>query len=502
MRAALTAVLSLDPGAAALEFKRVWRSWGEVAATIDSVEGLLEAMAFPAGGRVGVLLRNDADIACALMAVLRSERCLVSFNSQAPENKLQTDFAAAEVPVLIATAADWARPGLQTAAQNHGTAAIAVENGVTRTLLAGLPASWTRPSAPGIAIEMLTSGTTGSPKRIPLARRNFDQALAGAASFERDRSAHSAPRLRGGVQIVSAPLCHIAGIFGLMNNILSGRKVCLLEKFTVEDFREAVVRHRPKVAGAPPAALRMLLDANIPREDFSSLVAYRTGTAPLDPVLADEFYERYGVPVLQNYGATEFAGGVAGWTIEEFKEFWRAKRGAVGRLNRGIEGRVVDPDTGEVLAVGAEGLLELRGANIDDGVSWVRTTDLAVFDADAFLWIRGRHDGAIIRGGFKVLPGDIQQVLHQHPAVLEAAVVGISDRRLGQVPVAAWIGRAGADVPSESELRDWLRERLVPYQVPVRIRQVDELPRTPSMKISLPALRAMFESNSDPATAF
>src|SRR5436305_1776804 len=81
------------------------------------------------------------------------------------------------------------------------------------------------------------------------------------ASYEKGRAPGAPPRLRSGVQIVTAPLAHIAGITGLMNNLLAGRKVCLIERFTVEGFRDAVVRHRPKVAGAPPSALRMLLDA-------------------------------------------------------------------------------------------------------------------------------------------------------------------------------------------------------------------------------------------------
>jgi acyl-CoA synthetase (AMP-forming)/AMP-acid ligase II len=493
MKEALAAVLALDPAAPALEFRGLWRSWGELGDTIDRIERALEAVDLPSDARVGVLLRNHADIACALMAIFRSERCLVSFNAAAPDDKLAADIAGYPTPVFIAAAEDWRRPGLREAAEAQGAAVIAVDDGVARLLSPGLPSTWARPSAPGVAIEMLTSGTTGAPKRIPLARRNFEKALAGAASFEKGRGEGEGARLRPGVQIVSAPLGHIAGVFGLMNNVLAGRKVCLLEKFTVDGFRDAVVRHRPKVAGAPPAALRMLLDADIPREDFASLVAYRTGTAPLDPALADEFYARYGVPVLQNYGATEFAGGVAGWTLDDFKQSWAAKRGAVGRLNPGIEGRVVDPESGEALASGAEGLLELRGANIADGASWVRTTDLAVLDSDGFLWIKGRHDGAIIRGGFKILPDDVLKALHDHPAVREAAVVGIADRRLGQVPVAAWIARAGVAAPAEAELREWLRARLLPYQVPVSIRQVEELPRTPSLKVSQPALRALFE---------
>jgi acyl-coenzyme A synthetase/AMP-(fatty) acid ligase len=240
----------------------------------------------------------------------------------------------------------------------------------------------------------------------------------------------------------------------------------------------------------------MLLDADIPKEDFASLVAYRTGTAPLDPDLADAFYERYGIPVLQNYGATEFAGGVAGWTLDDFKAHWTKKRGSVGRLNKGAEARVVDPDSGAELAAGEEGLLELRAPNIGDGRGWVRTTDLATIDADRFLWIRGRHDGAIIRGGFKILPDDVVGALQSHPAVREAAVTGIEDARLGTVPVAAWIARAHVDPPAEDELRAWLKEKLLPYQVPVRLLRVAELPRTPSLKVSQPDLKALFEAEA------
>lgn len=343
---------------------------------------------------------------------------------------------------------------------------------------------------------MLSSGTTGTPKRIPLSVRKFEKALLGAASYEKGRSEGEPQRLRSGVQLVTAPLAHISGMTGVMNNVLAGRKICLIEKFSVAVFRDAVVRHRPKVAGAPPAALRMLLDADLPKEDLSSLLAYRTGTAPLDPDLADAFYEKYGIPVLQNYGATEFAGGVAGWTIDDFRNHWKAKRGSVGRLNRSVEARIVDPDSGTEMAEGETGLLELRGGNIGNGGEWLRTTDLATLDGDRFLWIKGRHDGAIIRGGFKILPDDVIKAIESHPSVREAAVTGLPDRRLGQVPVAAYILKAGAPPIEEKAFKAFLKEQLMPYQVPVRLLQLEEMPRTPSMKVSQPALRELFAADT------
>ena len=502
LAAAIAQVLAIDPDASALEFQGEWRSWGALAAAKDEVDRALEAAGIGEGKRVGVLLRNHGDMVPVLLALFSTRRCLASLNAVSPDNKLAQDLATAHPPVLVGLAEDWRRPGLLEAAERIGAAVIAVEAGVARRLQDGDPTLWTNADAPGVAIEMLSSGTTGEPKRVPLPQSNLEKALAGAASYEKGRDADAAPRLRSGVQIVTAPLAHIAGVTGVMNNLLAGRQICLIERFTVEAFRDAVVRHRPKVAGAPPSALRMILDANVPKEDFASLVAYRTGTAPLDPDVADAFYERYGVPVLQNYGATEFAGGVAGWTLDDFKAHWKDKRGAVGRLNKGVEAHIVDPESGAELPSGSVGLLELRAPNVGDGKAWVRTTDLAVIDADRFLYIKGRHDGAIVRGGFKILPDDILKVIQAHPAVREAAVIGLPDRRLGEVPVAAWVARADQAPPSEMELKAWLKERLLPYQVPVRILQMEEMPRTPSMKVSQPQLRALFEADqSDRATS-
>jgi acyl-CoA synthetase (AMP-forming)/AMP-acid ligase II len=486
-------VLAIDPAAPALEFDGVWQDWGTLDARSQAICAALEQIGVAENSRVGVLLRNQGDLVPVLLALFRSGRCLASLNAVSPDAKLAEDIVDAAAPVLIAVASDWDREALVTAARAAGSAMIAVAGDGTSVLAAEIASDLQRRLAPGVAIEMLSSGTTGKPKRIPLPRRNLEKALAGAASYEKGRDVNAPPRLRSGVQIVTAPLAHIAGITGLMNNLLAGRKVCLIERFTVEAFRDAVVRHRPKVAGAPPSALRMILDADVPQEDFASLVAYRTGTAPLDPDLADAFYQRYGIPVLQNYGATEFAGGVAGWTLEDFHAYWNAKRGSVGRLNKGVEAHIVDPENGAELGAGEQGLLELRAPNVADGQTWVRTTDLAEIDPDGFLYIRGRHDGAIVRGGFKILPDDVLKVIQAHPAVREASIVGIKDRRLGEVPVAAWIARAGAEVPGEETLKAWLKERLLPYQVPVRLLCVEDLPRTPSLKPSLPGVRALFE---------
>jgi acyl-CoA synthetase (AMP-forming)/AMP-acid ligase II len=212
----------------------------------------------------------------------------------------------------------------------------------------------------------------------------------------------------------------------------------------------------------------------------------------VDPVIIDAFLERYGVPILVQYGATEFAGGVAGWTIKDFHAFYAAKRGSVGRIHHNIEARVVDPESGKVLPFGATGILELRGSQLGDPAKWVRTTDRATLDADSFLWINGREDNAINRGGFKIHPDSIARVIAEHPAIKEAVVVGIPDRRLGEVPVAVMTLNPGAAAPELSELRAYLSEKLLPYQVPASFKFVAEIPRTPLLKPSAPDIKQLF----------
>jgi long-chain acyl-CoA synthetase len=500
LAALVRGVLKLDPQAQAMEYEQRWRTWGDLDRIVAAVDEALADAGLGKGARIGGMLRNHPLVGAALLSVITREQCVVTLNAALPDERLAEDIRALKPPALVGLERDWARPAVRAAAAeigcvglllaDDGEQSVRLVEGLERASGAGLVRE-----APGVAIDMLTSGTTGRPKRIPLTAQAFEKAVVGAGVYD-GRKPGDPPRLRGGVQILCQPFAHISGLFGLFNCVAAGRASSVLERFAVEPFVDAVRRHRPPVASAPPSALRMILDAQTPKADLASLKVFRVGTAPLPADLADEFHDRYGIPVLQNYGATEFAGGVAGWTLADFRKHPRDKRGSVGRLNPGVEARVVDPETGASLPLGEEGLLELRSQQLGDGVSWMRTTDLAVLDADGFLWIKGRADNAIIRGGFKVFPDDVVKALEGHPAVREAAVVGLADPRLGQVPAAAFIVRAGVEPPSEDGLRTFLRERLAPYQVPARFMQVADFPRTPSLKVSQPDLKALFEGGA------
>jgi acyl-CoA synthetase (AMP-forming)/AMP-acid ligase II len=156
---------------------------------------------------------------------------------------------------------------------------------------------------------------------------------------------------------------------------------------------------------------------------------------------------------------------------------------------------VVD-DNGVPLGADRPGLLEVKPGQLGPSAEWMRTTDLARIDSDGFLWILGRADQAIIRGGFKVMPDEIRAALESHPAVRGAAVVGRPDERLGETPVAMVELRNAVDTAT---LVEFLRSRLARYEVPADIAIVDQIPRTPSGKADLGAVRAFFTQPADHA---
>jgi long-chain acyl-CoA synthetase len=333
---------------------------------------------------------------------------------------------------------------------------------------------------------MLTSGTTGPPKRIDLTYDMLARSVMGGDP------ANSTPptQLRSGVAIVNAPLVHIGGVFRVLQCVTEARPLVLLERFELDKWADAVRRHQPRAVSLVPAALRMVLHSDLTRDDLASIRAVTSGTAPLSADDADSFTEKFGIPVLTSYAATEFGGGVAGWTLADRQKYWRSKRGSVGRATLGAQLRVVD-DEGVPLGTDEAGLLEVKPGQLPASADWIRTTDIARIDADGFLWILGRADAAIIRGGFKVMPDDVRAALETHPAVQGAAVVGRPDERLGEAPVAMVELRDGKSADAAG-LTEFLAQRLARYEIPTEIAIVDTIPRTASGKPDLAAVGRYF----------
>ena len=465
--------------AEAVEFERTWWHWGRLREIATAVSGRLDEAGLGLHTRIGMILENRPEHVAALAAVLATGRIVVTLSPLLPAARLAADIERAELPVVIGSPEKLGGEGVLAAVAVRGLAIELDRDGVV-TLRGGAVAP--APTAAGVAIEMLTSGTTGPPKRIRISELQLDGSLSSSGQVPRDGRL-----LSRAVTVSATPMVHIGGMWRVIGALSAGRRIVLMSKFVLEPWVSAVERHRPRAASLVPAALRAVLDADVPPERLESLQVVTSGTTACPPELADRFFRTYGTRVLMTYGATEFAGAVAGWTYELHQRWWGRKAGSSGRPFGDAVLRVTGSDGREVSS-GEVGTLEVSTSQSALGAgAWVRTSDLARIDADGFLWITGRADDAIVRGGFKVQPAAVVKVLESHPAVREATVAGLPDERLGAVPVAAVELEPGVDTVAavlSAELTSWCRAELAPYEVPVTILVVDALPRTPSSKVS------------------
>ncbi len=482
----IRAVLELDPAAPAIEFDGGSSTWGDLAAAADEVDAALASVGAGRGAPVGLLLANRPAAVGLLLGVLRADACAVTLNPHLGAERVGRDLRDLDLAILAGDAVDLER--IDTNAARRPVLSL---RGLGGQASLARPADGGREpvaNVDGVAVRMLTSGTTGPPKRVDLAYSTLEQVMVGAKHYE--ANPHDLLALRSGVVIVNAPLVHLSGVFRVLQAVLDGRRMALLERFTVAGWADAVRRYQPKTVSLVPTAVRMVLESDVEDDLLAGVKSVISGTAPLDPEVADAFTARFGVPVLTAYAATEFGGGVAGWNLADYREFAAAKRGSVGRAHPGCSLRVVDPETDAPRPTGEVGLLEVQAAQLAEE-GWIRTTDLARIDDDGFVWILGRADQTILRGGFKVQPDVVRSALERHPEVRGASVFGVDDERLGQIPVAVVELRTGSTLTAD-DLVAHLEPQLARYELPAHILIVDALPRTASAKVDLAATRALF----------
>ena len=311
----ITTVLGLEPSAPAIEFDGIWHTWGELAGPTARIAALVRDHATDGQAPVGILLRNTPAHIAAFLGVLTAGGTAVAINPGRGEDRTRADLAELDLPLVL---------GLP------GDLAAVVPAGTSTCSLAGLftgptPDFADDPMDSPVAVRMLTSGTTGPPKRIDLGYDMLAHSVIGP-----DYGQSPAPaEVRAGVAIVNAPLVHIGGVFRVLQCVAEARPFVLLHRFELEVVGAGRTHaHRPRAVSLVPAALRMVLQSNLTRDDLQSVAVVTSGTAPLAAADADAFQEKFGIPVLTSYAATEFSGGVAGWTLAEHREFWKAKRAA------------------------------------------------------------------------------------------------------------------------------------------------------------------------------
>lgn len=469
-----------------IEFERRWYSGAEIAAYGQAIASALDEAGVDDAAPVGLVVRNRVHHAAAIIGFLAAGRPVSMIYSFQSPDAIGRDVEKLELSAIVADTEDWTGEAV-AAAKAAGSAGVAISLGEPAVaLVQGLDRrDRTRRHAqtePGVALQILSSGTTGPPKRQAINAAVLERTVFSVTGGE--VAPHDAPPEFAYWQFGGIGVCQlIAGVY-------NGRRIAMLERFTVADWVEAIKRHRVARSGVQPAVIRMLLDADVAAGDLASLESLISASGPLDPETRDEFEQRYRIPIRLAYGATEFAGSLCAWTPDMLSDFGESKRDSVGRALPDTQLRIVDAEIGVELPVGQQGLLEAKVGPL--GPDWIRTTDIASIDDDGFVYLHGRADGAINRGGFKVLPETVRRVLISHPSVRDACVVGVPDPRLGQVPFAAIEMVPGADVPTDDELKELIRQELPVYNVPVAFAAVDELPRNPALKVSLPAVAALY----------
>ena len=478
--------LAIDPSRPAIEFGGDWYDWGQVQTLARDIRRLLADCGAGENGAVSFVPRNRPSALAALLAMLadgRSVRMIYAFQSPIA---IASAIERLDSSVAVMAEADFT-PEVSAVLAAKGMAGISLTEMGAR-LIPGLEQGQPRSSPhEKPQVEILTSGTTGPPKQFPIGHDVIAKFVLNQGMTMID-DPDEPPFL------MSFPIGNISGIYSVAASLLRGKRVVLLDRFSIEKWHDFILRYRPMAGGAPPAAVAMIIDADLPVEDLSSLKFFSTGAAPLDPNVQRQFEAKYGIPVLLSYGATEFGGPVASMTPQLRAEWGDAKFGSVGRAMPGVELRVRDPKTDEVLGPGEEGILEVVSPRM--GPDWIRTSDIAIIDEDGFLFHRGRADGAIMRGGFKVLPETIERALLLHPALSAAGVVGVPDKRLSEVPGAAIEFKPGVAKPDIAELEAHLRAHLPSTHIPVHWRMVETLPKNPSFKIDRPGLRRLFQGET------
>jgi long-chain acyl-CoA synthetase len=403
-------------------------------------------------------MANGPDAITAMFAVWEAGAVFVPLNVRAPQSEIDHQLGAI-------------RPS-----------AIVTADGIT---MRTDPASY----GDGVAFVTWTSGTTGVPKPVLHTHVAYLELLDRVLHQLQGRA--SASDRKPTPNLVPVSLALNAGIYNVCFGLRAGAEIVVMDRFTVDVFAELVRRFAIRSTVLPPAAMTMLNDAD-EVTNLSPLRYVRSITAPLSPLQAQRFMAKFGVVVLNSYGQAEL-GEVIGWTAADARDH-PEKLGAAGRPHPGVDLKLAEQhdDVGSLLVRPPATATGIDPARIDaDG--FVDTGDLARIDADGFVWIEGRKGDVINRGGNKVFPGHVEEVLLLVPGVVEAAVAGAPDERLGEVPVAFVVTSAPV---SDAALGDACREHLVAYKIPVAFHRVAALPRNEVGKV---LRRELLESLSEQA---
>ena len=478
-----------DPQGACVADQRQELDNARFAETVSAVAAMFASAGLGRGDVLAILLPNRVELITSMFAAWRLGAAVTPVNPAltAQEARYQIDDAGATVVVADDAAAAMLRDGPYRI--------IGLEEVTAPPRPLAAPALVTDPGA--LALLIYTSGTTGRPKGVMLDHANISATAELIIGwFE----------MAAGTRcLLVLPLFHVNGIMvSVVSPLLAGGSTFIAERFHADSFWATVEHVGPTFFSAVPTIYALLVSRPGTQPDTRSLRFVICGAAPMPRRLIGEFEERFGVPMIEGYGLSECT---VVCTLNPLHGVRKA--GTVGLPMPGIDVGVVDA-TDQLLPAGQAGEVVVRGPNVMRGYlgrpdetaevlrgGWLHTGDVGRFDDDGYLTLVDRVKDLIIRGGENIYPKEIEDVLHTHPAVLEAAVVGQPDPVFGEQPVAFVTLRPGFEVAPE-DLIEHCRGSLARYKVPREVHIEQALPKNAVGKIAKPVLRQRLRDAQEP----
>jgi long-chain acyl-CoA synthetase len=474
------------PNRIALRCDELQFTYAEFDAAAARVATLLEGAGVEPGDRVGVMLPNIPAFAIAFYGIMYRGAVAVPMNPLLKAREVAYYLSNSGAGALFATPAF---AGEATAgAAEVGARCWLVDDAGLMELVAELPGrdGAVERADEDVAVILHTSGTTGKPKGAMLTHGN----LCRNAEVSVRTLVQTGP---DDVVMGCLPLFHVFGLTcGLNGSVLSGAMLTLVPRFDPGKALEVIERDAVTVFEGVPtmySALLSVADQAAPGA-MRSLRTCVSGGAALPVQVLTDFEKAFGCMVLEGYGLSESSPAAS------FNHPGRARKaGSIGTPIEGVQMRVVDLDGVEV-PQGQAGQIQIRGHNVMKGYwnlpeataetitaqGWLNTGDVGRVDEDGYFYIVDRTKDMIIRGGYNVYPREIEEVLYEHPAVAEAAVIGVAHESLGEEVGAAVALKKGAVVSAE-ELRDYVKARVAAYKYPRLLWLVDALPKGPTGKL-------------------
>ncbi|WP_370935179.1 long-chain fatty acid--CoA ligase [Amycolatopsis sp. cg13] len=445
-----------------------------------AVAGWLRGHGVRPGDRVAIMLPNVPAFAVLYYGALRAGATVVPMNPLLKSREVRHYLSDSGARIIFAWQAFEPEASAGAAAAD-ATVVVVADDSLAEIAL------WPRTGDVAVsrdedtAVLLYTSGTTGTPKGAQLTHANLRaNAAVAAALFDAGTE---------DVIMGCLPLFHAFGQTCALNvAVLAGASLTLIPRFDAAAALKVIERDAVTLFQGVPTMYVAMLQAGRGVADTSTLRLCVSGGAALPAEVLSGFAAEFGAQILEGYGLSETS------PVASFNRAGNAKAGSIGLPVDGVEMRIVDLDGNEV-APGEVGEIAIKGHNVMRGYwnrpdataaairdGWFRSGDVGRQDEDGFFFIVDRKKDLIIRGGFNVYPREIEEVLYEHPAVLEAAVIGLPHPTHGEEVAAAVALKPGASATA-GELRDYVKERVAAYKYPRHVWLVDELPKGPTGKI-------------------